>query len=71
MEFLLLSRRHSSWQNVPVGQELGEMAVFAGYGSPIDTKIMFESNPQRLTYTKILVELVDSPPSPSRVEGGV
>ena len=47
------------------------MAVFAGYGSPIDTKIVFESNPQWHTYTKILVELVayfppPPPPFPSR-----
>ena len=31
MEFLSLSLRRSSWQNVPGGEELGETAVFTGY----------------------------------------
>ena len=31
MEFLLLSRRHSSVRNVPSGEERGETDVFAGY----------------------------------------
>ena len=31
MEFLPLSRRCSSAQNVPSGREQGEMDVFAGY----------------------------------------
>ena len=31
MEFLSLSRRRSSWRNVPGGEELGETAVFTGY----------------------------------------
>ena len=30
VEFLLLSRRPSSWQNVPSGKEQGETPVFAG-----------------------------------------
>ena len=30
MEFLSLRRRCLSWQNVPSGEERGEMAVFAG-----------------------------------------
>ena len=30
MEFLSLSRRHSSSQNLASGEELGEMAVIAG-----------------------------------------
>ena len=31
MEFLSLSRRHSSARNVPIGEERGETDVFAGY----------------------------------------
>ena len=31
MEFLSLSRRHSSLQNIPSDEERGETAVFAGY----------------------------------------
>ena len=31
MEFLSLSRRHSSARNVPSGEERGETDVFAGY----------------------------------------
>ena len=31
MEFLSLSRRHSSLQNIPRDEERGETAVFAGY----------------------------------------
>jgi len=31
MEFLSLSRGHSSWQNVPSGNERGETSVFIGY----------------------------------------
>ena len=31
MEFLSLSRRHSSARNVPIDEEQGEMDVFAGY----------------------------------------
>ena len=31
MEFLTLSRRRSSWRNVPGGEEQGETAVFTGY----------------------------------------
>jgi len=31
MEFLTLSRRHSSLQNIPSGEERGKTAVFAGY----------------------------------------
>ena len=31
MKFLSLSRRHSSLQNIPSGEERGETAVSAGY----------------------------------------
>ena len=30
MEFLSLSRKRSSWQDVPGGEELGEKAAFEG-----------------------------------------
>ena len=35
MEFLPLSRRRSSSQNVPSGEERGETDVFAGWGSQL------------------------------------
>ena len=59
MEFLPLSRRRSSSQNVPGGEERGETDVFAGYYTPqIESfLVIINFTSQNTTSTNVACEM--------------